>query len=160
MYHFDEELILATLFERVKEVNWQRPGDAKHVHRFITSSRRVKLFSDVSSTQQPACYQAEHGTTEMQVTGMPYKTVLEANWIIYQCVAKDAKAIGAIENNLIIQAVRVALDPRPVDVGFPDKRNTLGQLVYHCFVSGRIFKDPGDIDGQGMLVIPIKLLVP
>lgn len=152
----DEELIFATLAERMDLVRWTR-ADASE-HQFKVKSRRVKLFSDASV--QPACYQAEHGTTEQQVTGIPYKTVLEASWIIYQNVARDTNSVPAIENNLIIGGCRAALAPLPTDVGFPDKRNTLGRLVHHCFIQGRIFKDPGDTDGQGMLVIPIKLLVP
>jgi hypothetical protein len=151
----DEELIFATLAERMSQVTWDR-GDTVE-HKFKAISRRVKLFSDASI--QPACYQAEHGTTEEQITSMPYKTTLEASWIIYQNVARDPNAIPAIENNLIIGGCRRALAPTPVDIGYP-QRNTLGQLVHHCFISGKIFKDPGDIDGQGMIVIPLKLLVP
>ena len=157
----DEELILATLFERVSQVRWSRPEDASpNTHRFETYSRRVKLYSDVPAQQQPACFQAEHATTEGQVSGMPYKTVLEASWLIYQCVGRDARALGVVENNVILTGVRSALAPTPLDPGFADRRNTLGGLVYHCFISGRIFKDPGDIDKQGMMVVPIKLLVP
>ncbi len=156
----DEELILYTLALRMADVRWTRSGDAPDARRFITVSRRVKLFSDVAFAQQPACFQAEWGDDSAQVTGMPYKTVIQANWIIYQCVGKDKNALGAIENNLILNGVRRVLAPTPSDRGFPDNRNTLGGLVHHCFISGRIFKDPGDIDDQGMMVVPIKLLVP
>ncbi len=156
----DDELILYTLAERMAEVRWTRAGDAQDARRFVTVSRRVKIFADVPAASQPACFQAEWATNEAQVTGMPYKTTLEVNWIIFQCTGKDKNAIPAIENNLIIGGVREVLAPRPTDIGFPDKRNTLGGLVHHCYISGRIFKDPGDIDDQGMMVIPIKLLVP
>lgn len=157
----DEEAIFAALFERVATVSWLRSGDDPMSPRtFVTSSRRVRLFADVPSNQQPACFQAEWATDEQQVTNQPYKTTLMANWVIFQCIGKDKKAIGAIENNLIIGGCRKALAPLPADPGYPDKRNTLNGLVHHCFISGRIFKDPGDIDDQGMIVIPIKLLVP
>lgn len=152
----DEELIYAALAARMADVEWTR-GDAS-VHQFKVTSRRVKMFSD--ATVQPACYQAEPASSEGQVTGMPYKTILEAFWIIYHNVSKDKNAIGTTENNLIVKGCREALAPRPTDVGFLDKRNTLGQLVHHCFIQGRIFKEPGDLDGQAMLTIPIKLLVP
>lgn len=154
-----EETIFYTLAQLMAEVRWSRPSEAPDAHRFLTISRRVKLFSDVPSTAQPACFQAEHGTTESEVTGMPGKSILEANWIIYQCVGKDKKAIPAVENNLILGGVRKALAPKIEDPGYP-KRNTLGGLVHHCYIGGRIFKDPGDTDDQGMIVIPIKVLVP
>lgn len=156
----DEELIYYTLAQRMSDVRWTRAGDSPDARRFITISRRVKIFSDVPGAQQPACFQAEWATTESQVSGMPYKTTLDANWIIYQCIGKDKNALGAVENNLILGGVRKALQPKPSDPGYSDRRNTLGGLVYHCFISGRIFKDPGDIDDQGMMVVPIKLLVP
>ena len=152
----DEELIFSTLAERMALVTWTRADASEHT--FQVMSRRVKLFND--ATIQPACYQAEHGQQEAQVSGMPYKTILEATWIIYQNVAKDSKAIPATENNLIIKGCRAALAPLPQDPGFFEQRNTLNGLVYHCFIQGRLFKDPGDIDGQGMITIPIKLLVP
>jgi hypothetical protein len=157
----DEELILYTLALRMAEVRWTRAGDPTPLtNRFKTVSRRVRLFGDVPHPEQPACFQAEWGDNETQVTGMPYKTVLGVNWIIYQCINLDKKAIGTIENNVILNGVRRALAPKPTDQGFSDNRNTLGGLVHHCFISGKIFKDPGDVDGEGMMVVPIKLLVP
>jgi hypothetical protein len=142
-------------------VRWTRAGDSDPLTRkFITISRRIRLFSDVSAQQQPACFQTEWASDEQQVTGMPYKTTLMAAWTVFQCIAKDHNALGTVENNLIIGGCRAALAPLPTDPGFPYKRNTLNGLVHHCFISGRIFKDPGDIDDQGMIVIPIKLLVP
>lgn len=156
----DEEEIYQALFDRVSEVRWQRPGEPEGSRRFITMSRRVRMFSEVSANAQPACFQAEHTSTEDKITGMPYKITLMATWIIYQSVGKDPKSIPSTENNYILKGVRKALEPRPTDIGFLDRRNTLGQLVHHCFISGTVFRDPGDLDGQGMLVVPIKLLIP
>lgn len=153
----NEELIFYTLAERMAAVRWTRLGDDEPERQFVTMSRRVVLFGECPA--QPACYQAEHGDQVAQVTDMPYKTILEAKWIVYQNVAQDPLALGAVENNLIIQGCYEALKPLPNDPGFP-KRNTLGGLVHHCYISGQLFKDPGDLDGQGMMVVPIKLLVP
>lgn len=157
----DEEAIYYALASLMATVRWTRTGESPpKTYQFITISRRVKLFADVMPAEQPACFQAEWASDEQQVSNQPYKTTLMANWIIYQCVSKDPKGIGAVENNMILKGVRKALAPLPNDPGFADKRNTLGGLVYHCFIQGRLFRDPGDIDGQGMLVVPIKLLVP
>jgi len=157
----DEELVCYTIALLMADVKWTRSGEATpDTHQFVTMSRRVKLFSDVSSAEQPACFQAEHITLEEQKTSMPYKSTMELWWIIYQNVGTDPNALGAVENNLILRGVRRALAPKPDDPGFHDKRNTLGGLVHHCFIGGRIFKDPGDIDAQGMIALPIKVLVP
>lgn len=152
----NREEVFQALFARASTVDWGVDPASK---KFKTLSRRVKLFSDVPSGQQPACYQAEHNETSMQKTNLPYKRIWEAQWIIYHAVG-DPKAVPTIENNLILGAVEAALAPLPSDPGFLDQRNTLGGLVHHCFIDGTIFKDPGDIDNQGMIVVPIKLLVP
>jgi hypothetical protein len=31
-------------------------------------------------------------------------------------------------------------------------------LVSHVWIDGKIMKDPGDIDGDGIAVIPVKIL--
>ncbi len=153
----NEELILWTVAQRIAQVRWTRSDST--VHQFVTISRRVKLFADVVAEQQPSCFQAEHAGLAEQKTGLPYKWTLSADWIIFQNVSRDPAALGAVENNLILNGVREALKPTPQDPGFP-ARNTLNGLVHHCFIQGRVFKDPGDLDGQGMIVVPIKVLVP
>jgi hypothetical protein len=157
----NEEVIFYTLALRMIDVRWTRDGDSPDARQFKTISRKVRLFSDVTSSEQPACFQGEHGEQAAQVSGLPYKNILMANWIVYHEFGKDDRtALGASENNLILGGIRKALEPRIGDPGFYDHRNTLGGLVHHCHVSGTIFKDPGDIDGQAMLIVPIKLLVP
>lgn len=153
------EAVFQALAARMDLVLWRRAGGTVDLS-FVTKSRRLKLFSDVSTEQQPACFQAEHDEIAKQVTNLPYRWIWQANWVIYQNTAKDKKVAGAIENNLIIDAVELALAPRPADVGFLDQRCTLGNLIHHCFIDGRVFKDPGDVDDQAMIVVPIKLLIP
>lgn len=159
----NRELIFRAVRRLMDEVSWLRLDDNDQpvgsAISFVTKARKVKLFSDVPTEQQPACFQAEHGDQIAQKSNLPYRELLETNWIIYQDRANQGFE-GAIENNLIIDAIKEAFAPKPRDPGFRDKRNTLNGLVYHCYIEGRIFKDPGDIDGQGMIVIPIKLLVP
>jgi hypothetical protein len=153
------EAIYAELRRRMDRVSWVRPGETE-VRKFKTMGRRIVMFDKVSTKQQPWCGQAEYGEELNQVSGMPYKTILEAHWLIYQDEARNPKAEATIENNLIVDAVKEALKAIPADVGFYEKRNTLGNLAYHCFIKGRIFKDPGDIDGQGLVLVPIRILVP
>lgn len=159
--NFDYEPIFYALAQRMATVRWTRPGDSTpNTHQFVTVTRRIALFGDVPSPSQPWCGQAEHGEVSEQITGMPYKTTLEATWIIMHCFGKDKNALPTVENNVIITGIRNALAPLPADPGFLSKRNTLNGLVYHCFISGRIFKDPGDLDDQALITVPIKLLVP
>lgn len=156
-----EETILYNVANLMTLVRWTRAGDVtQNTHRFITISRRVKLFSDVPSSAQPACFQAEWQDGATQRTNQPYKWELNVNWIIYHSYGKDKKAIPATENNLILDGIRTVLAPTPADPGWLDNRNTLNGLVYKVFIDGRVFKDPGDLDDQAMMVVPIKVLVP
>lgn len=160
----EEELIFRALRRLMDDVTWTRLDDDDQPvgdpQSFIIKSRRIVMFNEIPSEMQPACYQVEHEDTEAQKSGLPYKTILMANWVIFQCRAQNENEEATIENNLIKSAVRRALEPKPYDRGFHERRNTLNGLVHHCFMDGRVLKDPGDIDGQGLLVIPIKLLVP
>lgn len=150
------EEIYEALFALWAPVRWTTGSEER---RFKTLSRRVKLFSDVPTGQQPAIYQAEHGEVTGQVSNMPYKRTFMANLIIYQATGNAPAVEGAKENNRILDALETAIAPKPRDTGYP-KRNTLGGLVYHAYFDGNIFKDPGDIDNQAMMVVPVKMLVP
>jgi len=144
----DAELIMEALFAQTEGLVWDTPARG-----FQARSRRVKMWADAPT--QPALYQVEHDEFAAKKRGLPYKWEMEAEWVVYQNVAKDAEALGQRENNLILNALRGKLRPEP---GI--KRCTLGGLVYDAFFDGRVFKDSGDLDGQGVIVMPIKILVP
>lgn len=124
-------------------------------------SRRLKLYGEVPAPDQPAVFQAEHATEEyVQLSNLPYRRIWKASWVVYHKAGDaSAAAVPAIVNNLILDALEAAIAPIPADPGYP-KRNTLGRLVHHCFIDGNLFKDPGDLDGQAMLIVPITMLVP
>lgn len=157
----NEEAIYAALADLQQNVVWTQDGvERRFVNVVDKPNRRIVLFNEVPSESQPWVGQAEHASQEDQKSNLPYKTILEAQWVIYQADAQSPEFEATITNNLIIGAVREALKPKPYDPGFHDRRNTLNGLVYHCYIGGRTVRDPGDIDGQGLIIIPIKLLVP
>jgi hypothetical protein len=153
----DEETVFLALEALMPRVRWITLKTNAETG-FAEMSRRVKIFDDCDN--QPACYQAEHTAMVQKRMNMPYREEWEANWIIYFDVAKDETCIPATEMNRIIKSVRDVFTPLPSDPGVFDNRLTLNNLVYSCYIGGRMFKNPGDMDGQGMLVVPIKLLVP
>lgn len=158
----DREAIFRALFALTTEITWPKDYDDPDgpQRQLVTRTRRVKLFSDVPMEQQAWLGQAEHNEVAAQVTNQPYKWTLNAQWIIYHPDAAVPEALPTVTNNLILSAVERAMAPKPYDPGFLDERNTLSGLVHHCFIEGEVFKDPGDIDGQAMLVVPITVLVP
>jgi len=143
----DAEPIYAALFELAAGLSWSEGAIA-------FASRRVKTFDDLPA--QPALCQAETDETMTQVTSQQATTTLGASWLIYHQVGKDDDAIPAQTTNAILAAVRAAF----VDPSEPSYAQTLGGLVHKCWIEGRIQKFQGDLDGQTLIVVPIKILVP
>ncbi len=155
------EQVFLALFGLTEGVEWNIGTDLDPVMAgFATRTRRIALFSDVVSAEQPWLGQAEHGETFAQKSNLPYKRIWKAEWMVYHQAGLEPESEPTIWNNLIIDALETAMAPKPVDPGFLDERNTLSGLVYHCFISGEVFKDPGDIDNQAMIIVPIMMLIP
>jgi hypothetical protein len=142
------EDVFNALFALAQGLTWGAPSRG-----LAFSARRVKLWDDLPA--QPALCQAEQDEMVAETTGLPSKTTYSASWLIYHAAGKDPGAIPATETNLILDAVQ-AMFPS----GDPDRVQTLGGLVHHCFITGKVFKDSGDIDGQALIIVPIRILVP
>ena len=58
----------------------------------------------------------------------------------------------------LIEAIETALEPRVE----PQGALTLGGRVFHCWIEGNCLYVPGDIDpyGQGMAIVPVKIMLP
>lgn len=155
------EQVFLALFGLTQGVQWNVGTELDPVMvGFATRTRRIKLFSDVSTAEQPWLGQAEHDEDVEQKSNLPYKRTWKAEWMIYHQAGNTPDYEPTIWNNLIIDQLEKAIAPKPTDPGFLDERNTLSGLVYHCFISGKIFKDPGDIDNQALIIVPIVMLIP
>lgn len=119
-------------------------------------SRRVKLWSDVAAADQPALFVAEYGESIAYASeNAPGKTILNVDLFIYVAGAGDPGVVPASNLNIALDALFDALAPDPA-IG----RQTLGGLVQHCRIEGRVVKDPGDLDGQGLALAPVRILAP
>lgn len=143
----DAEPIYAALFDLAAGLSWTGG-------QLAFASRRVKTFDDLPA--QPALCQAETDETMTQVTTQQATTTLGASWLICHQAGKDDSAIPAQTTNEILTAVRAVF----VDPTDPSFAQTLGGLVHKCWIEGRIQKFQGDLDGQTLIVVPIKILVP
>jgi|ERR1700691_1410401 len=120
---------------------------------FVTASRRLQLWSSLSPADKPAIFQYERDDT--YTNGKQYLPIVEMNvdLYIYTAPGMDSGITPISILNPLIDAVDAALAPSIVT-----KRQTLGGLVSHVWIDGKIMKDPGDLDGDGIAVIPIKIL--
>lgn len=123
---------------------------------FVTVSRKLRLWGDVDPTMQPALYLVEHKELpENTRRGLDDKNALLIRIFIYARADGDSVIGGTIINNLL-DAVETILEPSDPSINV----NTLGGLVNRLWIDGETIKDPGDIDGQALAVLPIKILMP
>jgi len=122
------------------------------------ASRRMKLWSEVPAALRPAFFQLEAGPENYQwASPATPKRTLEAKLFLY-FDARDPTTPGATAINNALDAIDAALAPASSNVGLG--RQTLGGAVHKCWIEGQIQKFQGDLDGQTLLVVPIKILVP
>lgn len=124
-------------------------------------SRRLKLWSDVPAEQRPALFQFE-GDPDKYVyasgsTLASQKRTIFAKLFVY-IDTKEPATIGATQINPILDALDAALAPTAADAE-PGKFS-LGGLVDNCRVAGVLLKDPGDLEGDGLLIIQIEMVLP
>lgn len=123
---------------------------------FRYSSRRMQLWSDVPAANKPAIFLSEGPENdEREELSEPNQQRLSAFIWIYTDVGKDESIVPATVMNNLIDTVRTAIKPSPL-TGV----QTLGNLVIDVSVIGKTLKDPGDLDGNGVARIPLRIIVP
>ncbi len=121
-------------------------------------SRRLKLWSDVAPIDRPACFLFEGGLETYGAGAGPNpKRTLEVKLFVY-VDAHDPGVAGASLLNAILDALDAALQPAGPDGALG--RLTLGGSAHSCAIAGRPLKDPGDLDGDGLLVVPVQIILP
>lgn len=142
-----ETAIMALLALVSEAYPWQSPP-----------SRRLRLWSDVTPVERPACFLFEGGfeTYEQGAAAEP-KRLMDIKLFIY-IDARDPQTAGASELNTILDALDAAFVPAESDV--LSGRNTLWGAAYRCRIAGKPLKDPGDLDGDGLLVVPVQITLP
>ena len=141
---FSREAIYAALFALA--------GNAAD---FQTATRRIKDYSDVDQSTQPALLQVELGEKWNARIGMPPVVTLNCRLFIY-CESNDPTLPVSTQMNTLLDAVTAALAPPLLPHG--PFRQTLGGLVQHAGIAGEVTIAEG-LSGQSEAVIPIEILV-
>lgn len=121
-------------------------------------SRRLKLFSDVPPVQRPAVFLHEGGDEAYawQSGAVPRRKIEVKIFVYIDAKARDT--VGAIQLNDIMDALDAALAPKGADA--LRGRNTLAGTQYMARITGRPVKVPGDLDGDGLLIVPVEIELP
>jgi hypothetical protein len=119
-----------------------------------TVSNRLRLWADVSVDQQPAAFLVTHREMdEYRGLGLLRRRLDLSVW----CYSRSDSVSGAPQLDTMMEAFEAAF---AVADNPSTNSNTLGGLVYFCRIEGRVFKDPGDIDNQTLLIVPLLVEMP
>lgn len=148
------EQIMTALFKLVSGATWIQGSST--VPCFKLTSRRLQLWNTVTPAQRPALFMAEHEehqTHDKPEIPMPLRE-LDVELFIY-IDSTNLKSPISVLNNLM-DAIEKALQPD----NWITMSLTLGGLVSHCWIEGKVLKDPGDLDNDGLMMVPIHIVVP
>lgn len=123
----------------------------------LWTSRRVRMWDNIPS--KPALCQAEFDESYVRRTNIPTRRTLGAEWWFFheEALNNDA-AVPTNLNNDIMDAVDRVLAPPPSPNGI--QRQTLGGLAFDCYIEGVVGKVAGDIEGQALISVPIRIVLP
>ena len=142
------EPVMAALFSCLQA------GGGSSGTEFLTTGRRLIPWSQVP--EQPAMFLRRVGVTDEGHD--PFTTTtLECEVWIYCNDGQDQDAIPDSGLTALEQMIRDSIAPGISD---GDGRFTLGGLAYWCRIEGKSIVSPGDLDGQAIARIPIRITLP
>lgn len=118
----------------------------------ITSSRRVKMWTEVPAAEQPALFMSQTGETAEPRTNQPTRWIFRVELYLYAMTTNAHDAPASVLNP-ILDAVVAKLSP------IAGENQTLGGLVHYCRISGPIETDEGHLGDQAVAIIPIEMQV-
>jgi len=122
---------------------------------YKTTSRKLKLWGDTSKEMRPCLFMHEvDDDVQGGKTGIPQVIEMKANLFIYTWAHEVENPAGLL--NPLIDAVFYALRPSPLT----GKQNLGLAFVDHAWITGKLFKDPGALDGDGLAIIPVTVRMP
>jgi len=135
------------------------PTSVNGYNTWASISRRLMMFNQIDPSVQPALFVVQHRETyENTGAGTPPRRAMDLGlW----CFAPSGEGVvGDDYLDSMFQGIEAVLQV-PDDV----MRNelTLGGLCFYCRIDRRdnlLIRDPGDIDGQALLIVPVRVLLP
>jgi len=120
---------------------------------FVTASRRLRHWSDVAAAEQPALFAIQKSETAEERRPLLVKWRARVDLYLY-AQAPDELTPPATVMNPLLDAIEAALAPDPAS-----HVQSLGGLVQHCWIAGRIETDEGVLGGQAVAIVPVEILV-
>jgi hypothetical protein len=121
-----------------------------------TPSRRLRMWDQVPPEERPAYFQFERGaeTFDWKSNLVSPKRTFEI-WEFFYIAASDENP-GAPQVTAILDAIDWAMRP-PVG---PLGRLTLGGIAFQARIKSVPIKEPGDLNGTGIVVAQVEIVLP
>lgn len=132
----------------------------KKIDGIAVFTRRFRTFDRVSnSAEMPyliLCTPKEN-YPQRAISALPAKRTFQSEIIVWFNAGQNQDADYYPDDfiNDFLDSLDEVLAPIP-----PRDTQTLGGLVDHCYIKGDITRVPGDLDGVGMIHIPIEIVAP
>lgn len=161
------ERIFTNLFALLAATQSLVDGAPSGQPAFVTTGRKLPQVSNVAGAQQPALYmlEGEQDVLEKAIALAKYELHCAAV-VFFRNTGGDA-GIPSTQLNDLRDAVVFQLQQRTLAtdgatvIPLPAAlRQTLGGVVYHARLKGRILANEGLLNNQGALVFGISILSP
>ena len=123
---------------------------------WVTTNNVLTLWGDVPANAQPAAFLVTHRESdEYRNLGLVRRRLELGVW----CYSRSDASAGQTDLDIMLAACEAQFGLAAAD---HNSRNslTLGGLVYFCRLEGKVMKDPGDIDKQAMMIVPLVVEIP
>lgn len=150
----DRNTVMTAVLNTIQGMTFNTPINGATTWRMV--SDRLRLWGDVPVDQQPAAFLVTHREMdEYRGLGLLRRRLDLGIW----CYCRSDNAPGGPMLDTMMEAFEQSFMVNGID-NPAENLNTLGGLVYWIRLEGRVFKDPGDIDYQTMLIVPFSVEMP
>ena len=126
---------------------------------WVTTGGRLKLWADVPSLDQPAAFVTKH-RERREIARAPIQAGLEVRYLHLAIYCYSRTDDPDIEGSDDLDTMMEAFDAAFTADKMGTLLLTLGGLAYYARIEGQIFQDPGDIDNQTMMIVPVIVEMP
>lgn len=146
--------VMAALLNDISGMVFASPINGANTWR--TVSNRLRLWGDVSSDQQPAAFLTSHAERhEYRNLGLLRRRIECKVW----CYCRSDSSPGQPMLDLMLDSFENTFCTLAID-DISRNAATLNSTVYWARIEGPVFKDPGDLDFQTLLIVPLLVEMP
>jgi hypothetical protein len=128
-------------------------GKVKDLYPFKTVSRRARIWTNVTPSEQPALYLIKVSEGYDQSTWGAARYRLKYLMLCYLRADAQPNVVAEVEINKALDALDATLAGKP-----PGTKQTLYGIVENCWIDGDVMIDTGILDQQIVIVVPVSIL--